>query len=120
MNGKINRLLSVSILTFVLLACNTLLPLPEADDTPTQIVEPVVTQSQDNLPLSEAGVPRVTVQDAKTAFDNGEAIIVDVRSQAAYDARHIAGALFIPLDMIETDIAGVDLPKDQWIITYCT
>jgi predicted sulfurtransferase len=118
MNGKINRILVASLVSYIVLACNALSTPPDAEDSPTQVIAPAAKQGK--VPLSEAGVPRVTVQDAKAAFDNGEAIIVDVRGQAAYDARHIAGALFIPLGAFETDIASVDLPKDQWIITYCT
>jgi rhodanese-related sulfurtransferase len=45
---------------------------------------------------------------------------VDVRSAEAYEASHLAGSLFIPLGEFETDIENIDLPKDQWIITYCT
>jgi len=45
---------------------------------------------------------------------------VDVRSKEAYEASHIAGALFVPLGEFESNIAGLDLDKEQWIITYCT
>lgn len=109
---KIKTVLTIFILLLFTLACNALPALdtvsesePPADFTP---------------PLTEADVPRVTAQDAKAAFDGGEAIIVDVRSQAAYEAGHVAGALSIPLNEFETNIAGVDLPRDRWIITYCT
>jgi hypothetical protein len=72
------------------------------------------------VPLSEAGVPRITVEDAKAAVDAGEAIIVDVRSPDAYEFEHVEGAINIPLGYFETDIANIPLEKDQWIITYCT
>ena len=95
----------------VTLACNALLPLPTQESAPTQIID---------LPQTEAAVPRVTVEEAKTALDSGAAVIVDVRSQSAYDTSHIAGSLFIPLGAFETDIANLELDKEQWIITYCT
>ena len=117
---KTKILLIISFILLVTLACNALLPLPTEEGTPTQIIEPGVTQPQGNIPQSEAAVPRVTVEEAKAAFDSGAAIIVDVRSQEAYDASHVTGALFIPLGEFETDISNIDLPKDQWIITYCT
>lgn len=60
------------------------------------------------------------MEEAKVALDSGAAVIVDVRSQSAYDTSHIAGSLFIPLGAFETDIANLDLDKEQWIITYCT
>jgi predicted sulfurtransferase len=72
------------------------------------------------IPQTEQEVPRVKVEDAKSAFDKGEAIIVDVRSAQAYAAGHAAGAISIPLAEFENNIDGLSLDKDQWIITYCT
>jgi predicted sulfurtransferase len=109
---KIKTILTIFILLLFTLACNALPALdtvsesePPADFTP---------------PLTEAEVPRVTVEDAKAAFDSGEAIIVDVRGREYFDTGHAAGALSIPLSEFETNISKIDLPKDQWIITYCT
>ena len=87
---------------------------------PTPVVAPVFTQTPANLPLTEAEVPRVSVQEAKAAFDSGAAVIVDVRSAEAYEASHVAGAMNIQLGEIETNPTGLNLDKDQWIITYCT
>ena len=120
LNKKYNLFFTIVVLAIATLACNALLPLPTEESAPTQIIEPVITQPQGDIPQSENAVHRVTVEEAKAALDSGAAVIVDVRSQAAYDTSHIAGALFIPLGAFETDIANIDLPKDQWIITYCT
>jgi 3-mercaptopyruvate sulfurtransferase SseA len=92
---------------------------PTSQPVPTVIVEPT-SQPASGLPQTEADVPRVTVQEAKAAFESGEAVIVDVRSAEAFAAQHIQGALSIPLTGIEADPASVTLEKDQWIITYCT
>jgi len=125
-NKKTNILLAVAFLTLATLACNALLPLPTQDAAttqggePTQIVEPVFTQPQENLPQTEAEVSRVTVEEARVALESGAAIIVDVRSPAAYENNHIAGAISIPLGAIELDPANLEIDKDQWIITYCT
>ena len=117
---KTKIILAISFIILVTPACNALLPLPNADSEPTQIIEPVFTQSQGNIPQTEDAVPRVTVEQAKAAVDSGAAVIVDVRSQQAYEASHIAGALFIPLEDFENNITNLDLSKEQWIITYCT
>ena len=88
-------------------ACNTLLPSslsPGASALPTE--DPYLE------------IPRVTVLEAKAAFDSGAAVFVDVRSQSQYERGHIAGALSIPLDEAEARMAELD-PND-WIITYCT
>jgi 3-mercaptopyruvate sulfurtransferase SseA len=72
------------------------------------------------IPQSEQEVPRVTVEEAKSAFESGKAIIVDVRSTESYEAGHAAGAISIPLNEFENNIGSIPLDKDQWIITYCT
>jgi 3-mercaptopyruvate sulfurtransferase SseA len=77
-------------------------------------------QPEVELPRTEAEVPRVSVEEAFTAIQNGEAIVVDVRSAESYQASHVAGAMSIPLGQIETDLESVNLDKEQWIITYCT
>ena len=108
---KIRTVLTICILLLFTLSCSTLPPVTATPNQPS---------SDSSIPLTEAEVPRVTAQDAKAAFEGGEAIIIDVRSQAAYQASHVAGALSIPLNEFETNIGGIDLPKDLWIITYCT
>jgi len=90
--------------------------------TPTEMavtVEPT-SRPADNLPQTEADVPRVTVEEAKAAFDSGAAVIVDVRTTQSFVTRHIAGALSIPLTRIEENPKSVSFDKNQWIITYCT
>ena len=116
-------LLVISILLLLgTSACNA--SLPQADPTTLPTIQVVATQPQSqgqtSLPLTEADVPRVAVKDAKLALDNGEAVIVDVRSAEAYAAGHAAGAISIPLAEFENNIDNLPLKKDQWIITYCT
>jgi len=123
-------LLATSILILSSLACNALLPQAEPTSVstaastqlvvPTQITEPVATQPPANLPETDAEVSRVPVDQAKAAFDSGQAIIVDVRGADAYAREHIKGALEISLSVIQTDPANLPLDKNQWIITYCT
>jgi 3-mercaptopyruvate sulfurtransferase SseA len=128
---KNKLILPIIVLLLSTLACNFVAPTqaPQATSTPvisstslplTVIVEPTSSTQQDNLPLNEAAVPRVPVEQAKAALDTGAAIVVDVRSLEAYQAEHIKGAISIPLADIEADPTGVKLDKDQWIITYCT
>ena len=123
---KTNILLAATILAFAIQACNAPSPTTEPTIAPTQtlaatqIIEPVSTQTQANLPESEAAIPRVSVEQAKAAFDSGAAIIVDVRSAGAYAASHVPGAINIQLGEFETNPTGLNLDKDQWIITYCT
>ena len=107
---KIRKLIVLIFLSlaFILLACGA---------QPTQ-VQP--TAEPGTIPQSEAAVPRVSIEEAKAAFESGAAIIVDVRGPEAYETSHVAGAISVPLGEIEQNIDGLTLEKDQWIITYCT
>lgn len=63
-----------------------------------------------------AEIDRVRLEEAKAAFDSGEATFVDVRSQTAFAEDHIPGALSIPLDELQNRLDELD-PSD-WIILY--
>ena len=76
----------------------------------------VVVPSPDETAI--AGIERVTLEEAKAAFDQGEAVFVDVRGSGAYQVAHVPGAVLIPLNAVETRLSELD-PND-WIITYCT
>jgi 3-mercaptopyruvate sulfurtransferase SseA len=117
---KLKTFIVISLLLFSALACNALAPAPQSSPTKYVIVEPTSPLTESNLPLTEAEVPRVTLEDALVAYNSGAAVFVDVRSQQAYDASHIPGATNIQLGEFETDVTELKLPKDQWIITYCT
>lgn len=123
-------LLATLILLLTSLACNALLPKTEPTSAPTavqtqiliptQVTEPASTQPEANLPQTDAEVPRVPADQAKAAFDSGDAVIVDVRGAEAYARSHITGALEVSLSAIQTDPANLPLDKNKWIITYCT
>jgi hypothetical protein len=132
--SKINLVLSLTVLLVATLACNYVPPqaapaiVPTPVSTlvstpvliPTTIIEPTAVPTRNDLPRDEAAVPRVPVDQAKAALDSGAAIIVDVRSAQAYTAKHIKGAISIPLAEIENNPTGLNLDKNRWIITYCT
>lgn len=112
-------LLSVLIIIFAS-ACSAQQTQSTPTLAPTTILGPASTQPSGNLPLTEDEVPRVTVEEAKAALESGAAVIVDVRDPAQYEKSHVAGATSIWLDEIEANPTGLNLDKDQWIITYCT
>jgi 3-mercaptopyruvate sulfurtransferase SseA len=113
-------LVALSILMLSLAACSARPTQAERTPAPTVIVEPVFTQPSGDLPLTEADVPRVPLEEAKTALDSGAAVLVDVRPPEAFASSHVAGAINIPLADIEGNPADLTLDKDEWIITYCT
>lgn len=67
---------------------------------------------------SEDNTARISVADAKKAFDSGNAVFVDTRAAASYEAKHIKGALNITAEQFQTRYGEV--PRDKQIITYCS
>jgi hypothetical protein len=63
-------------------------------------------------------IMRVTAAAAKAAYDQGTVVFVDTRPVEYYVQSHVAGALNMPEETIPPELAN--LPRDTWIITYCT
>jgi hypothetical protein len=68
--------------------------------------------------LSPETVPRVSLTEARTAYESGSAIFVDVRDEGSFKSGHIPGALSIPLSALPQ--RENELDRSAWIITYCT
>jgi hypothetical protein len=81
---------------------------------------PLITPSattQAGTANSAASVPRISLQAAKASLDAGTAILVDVRTAAAYQQSHAVGAISMPSN--EVDQRYKELPADKQIILYC-
>jgi len=76
------------------------------------------TTSNENLNIPYPQVERVSVEDAKAAYDAGTAVFVDVRGDDLYNESHIPGALSIDEGQLESRYTELD--PNAWIITYCT
>jgi rhodanese-related sulfurtransferase len=64
-------------------------------------------------------VEDIGVPEAKVMIEAG-AVVVDVRNTAAYEGRHIPGAISIPLEVLERTIpASLAAAKAQRIVVYC-
>ncbi len=63
-------------------------------------------------------IQRVTAEEAYQAVTNGEAVLVDTRSQAEFEVQRAAGAINIPVTQAELRVSELD--PDTWYITYCT
>jgi len=65
--------------------------------------------------------PVINLSESMTAFNSGEAIFLDARKQADYEAGHIKGAQRCFLEEFDAEFPLVKdkLPKDALIITYC-
>jgi hypothetical protein len=80
---------------------------------------------QTNTPqaLNTASIPypdvrRMPLQEVQARLEQGQAILVDVRSKQSYEAGHAANAISIPEDEMATRLG--ELPRDKEIILYCT
>jgi 3-mercaptopyruvate sulfurtransferase SseA len=82
----------------------------------------VITTKPAQLPGSDTvyadGARRVTSDEMNEMVKNGQAVIIDVRTQAAYDQGHIPGSKLIPANEILNHLN--ELPRDKMIITYCS
>jgi hypothetical protein len=61
---------------------------------------------------------RISLPDAKTAYDAGTAVFYDTRPKNAYDQEHIKGSVSFP--GTEMDQRLGELPKDKQLIFYCS
>ncbi len=67
---------------------------------------------------TEEDVQRISVEQAKSLLDDGEAVLIDSRSFESYSAGRASGALSLPLSEMEG--RHDELPTDKALIFYCT
>ena len=61
---------------------------------------------------------RINVTEAQSLIAKNQAVVIDVRNQAAFDQGHIRGAKLIPFGEVANRVN--ELPRDKTIITYCS
>lgn len=103
--------IGISIFT----ACQNTSTTPTTETAKTNSAEPAATGKPED-PLAK--VPRISLADAKKAFDEGNVVFVDTRAEIQYREEHVKGSINIPAETFETRFAEV--PKDKKIITYCS
>jgi 3-mercaptopyruvate sulfurtransferase SseA len=64
------------------------------------------------------GARRITADELDAMMKNGQAVVIDVRNQASFDAGHIPGSKLIPASEILNHLN--ELPRDKMIVTYCS
>ncbi len=66
-------------------------------------------------------MPRISVDEAKAAHEQGTATFVDARGAAAFEVGHVPGAIHLPADeaAVILGVQSVPLPPDGLVITYC-
>lgn len=71
------------------------------------------------LSACSTDVPTVSPEQAANMLSNKQAIMIDVREQSEWDEQHIEGAIFIPLDQVESRMSEIAQYKDSPIIMQC-
>jgi 3-mercaptopyruvate sulfurtransferase SseA len=79
---------------------------------------PPASPAPSETPTPADDAPRITVEEAKKAFDEGKAFIIDARAEEAYKAEHIKGAVNIRHDNLDAMLKQI--PRDKTIIVYCS
>jgi 3-mercaptopyruvate sulfurtransferase SseA len=93
---------------------------PAADASNTTVAanslapQPALTPT----PVPSEEVPRISLADAKKAFDEGNAYIVDARAESVYKDEHIKGAVNITSGTLDHHLK--ELPTNKKIIVYCS
>ena len=83
-------------------------PAPRSPASPTPVSSGV------SVPYPD--LPRLSLADAKAAYELGTAVFIDVRGEPYYSQGHIPGALSIPEDELYERLDELD--PSAWIITY--
>ncbi|MFP5502630.1 MAG: rhodanese-like domain-containing protein [Candidatus Sericytochromatia bacterium] len=63
---------------------------------------------------------QITPAEVQARLAKGEKLVVaDVRSKRSYSKEHIDGAVALPVAELSKDVKP-GLPKDAWVVLYCT
>ena len=73
-------------------------------------------QAQATQSLPYSGVARISLEETLEMLEQGEAVLVDVRSSTSYEKAHAAGAISMPEE--EIDARMNELPRDQDLVLY--
>ena len=118
----------VAVLTAAAATLTAQAPAPASTPPPTSTPQPAALGTF-SVPILTAQplltaeipypkVPRIPLEAAKEKLDEGQALLIDVRSKESYDQAHAAGALSIPEEQMDARLS--ELPRDKLLILYCT
>ncbi len=107
-------MISVGVIILIGVAVWALLNTVLIPSAITSTTDSSLTPTIDPLSL----IPRVSLADAKQAYDQHTAFFLDVRDADSFAAGHVIGAKNIPLSDLQSNSTTLD--PNQWIITYCT
>lgn len=89
---------------------------PDVRATPTPAKTPDTATPSQAVPYQN--IRRISLADAKKAYDAGLAVFVDTHSPEMFANERIDSAINVPFNEVETYLSKV--PKDKMIVTYCS
>lgn len=98
--------------------------LPSTDGT-TALPAPDRSPGDDDLaaPAAPRGGARITIDELRALWAEGAPVVLlDVRNERSYSHsdRQARGALRLPLERPAAAAAELGLPRDAWLVAYCT
>jgi predicted sulfurtransferase len=106
------------IISFLALALFGLGVLTACNSAELQNAQTSAAPAPSAAPPPSDGARRVTVAELKDFLAKDEAVVIDVRNEASYNAGHIRGAKLIPEAEVLNHLD--ELPKNKLIVTYCS
>jgi hypothetical protein len=103
---------------FAVAACTDVAAPVSISKSPTPAVSSPAAQTDSHGHTDGEDAPRISLADAKKAFDEKSAIFIDTHVKATYDAGHIPGAMNVTVQDLEARFSTI--PKGKKIIAYCS
>ena len=103
---------------FAVAACTDVAEPVSIAKSPTPVQQPVPAQTDSHGHTDGQDAPRISLAEAKKAFDDKSAIFIDTHVKATYDAGHIPGAMNVTVQDLEAKFNTI--PKGKKIIAYCS
>jgi rhodanese-related sulfurtransferase len=69
---------------------------------------------------SKSTVKYLTLEEAHTLYNSGEALFLDARPEQDYGYMHISGAMSAPYTIAKQMPAVLELDRDRLIVVYCS
>lgn len=68
---------------------------------------------------TQASPQKITAEEAKAMIDQGDVIILDVRTQQEFEEGHIQDSILLPNDQILVKAESMLADKEATILVYC-
>jgi hypothetical protein len=119
--GILMRFLSLIVLSVFVLstatACHSTDSASRAASSSTPATSGTPKKAPATAPPAD-GVRRITPAEAQDLISKGQAVVIDVRNETAFNTGHVRGAKLIPYDQVASRLK--EFPRDKTIITYCS